>query len=73
MSEMTRTMPCPARILVVGPVLPLPIQGSVTPDLSAVAIRVSGGQDGPQTKDVITAIRSDRPSFETFVTGPAAA
>ncbi|WP_411283686.1 MMPL family transporter [Lapillicoccus sp.] len=45
---------------------------AVTPDLSAVAIRVSGGQEGPQTEDVITAIRSDRPAFETFVTGPAA-
>jgi RND superfamily putative drug exporter len=45
---------------------------AVTPQVSAVDLRVTGAPTGPQTDRVITAIRSDRPSFTTYVTGQGA-
>ncbi len=45
---------------------------AVTPQVSAVDLRVTGAPTGPQTERVITAIRSDRPSFTTYVTGQGA-
>ncbi len=44
----------------------------LAPQVSAVAIQVSGPSTGQQTEDVITAIRAHRPAFPTYVTGQAA-
>jgi len=44
----------------------------ISPDVSAVDVQVSGAPTGTPTENVITAIRSDRPAFPTFVTGPGA-
>jgi RND superfamily putative drug exporter len=44
----------------------------VSPEVSAVDLQVSGAPMGPQTDRVITAIRSGRPAFTTYVTGQGA-
>jgi RND superfamily putative drug exporter len=45
---------------------------SLTPDLSVVSVSVAGEPVGPETDAVIDDLRTNRPPFTTYVTGPAA-
>ena len=45
---------------------------SLTPDLSAVSVSVAGEPVGAETDAVIDSLRTNRPSFTTYVTGQAA-
>ncbi|MEP6798897.1 MAG: MMPL family transporter [Lapillicoccus sp.] len=45
---------------------------SVTPDVSAVAVRVTGAVSGPVADQVVTTLHDQRPAFTTLVTGPTA-
>ena len=44
----------------------------LSPEVSAVDLQVTGAPTGKETDSVITAIRSDRPPFPTYVTGQGA-